>query len=219
MIDYKSGQINKDTFHERMRQREKYVLRPKEQPADPTAPVPMVCPAAGPSPTAICPLKESSLRHNGKTRIQSPPEHPPKICTNKQSVTFPMEVGLKHRQKLQEGTAAHYEIYTMLRNGVEGVNGFTKDPAYQDIGEAGRRRVRGLGAQSLLVAMMVMAANLRKIEGFLEKLASERPSARAKKAERRRPDISRSKWAKDRLRTSEAQEGRSQIRATVFALT
>ncbi len=88
----------------------------------------------------------------------------------------------------------------MLRNGVEGANAFTKDPAYQDIGEAGRRRIRGLGAQSLLVAMMVTAANLCKIEGFLEKLASKRPGARARKATRKRPDISNSKWAKDRVR-------------------
>jgi len=161
----------------------------------------MICPAAGPSPTAICPLKESSLRHYGKTRIHVTPKHPPKICTNKQSVSFPMEAGLKHRQKLQEGTGAHYEIFTMLRNGVEGANAYTKDPAYQDIGEAGRRRVRGLGAQSLLVAMMVMAANLRKIGGFLEELASKRPSVRARKATRKRPDISNSKWAKDRVRT------------------
>ncbi len=33
-----------------------------------------------------------------------------------------MEAGLKHRQKLQEGTKEHNEIFTMLRTGVEGAN-------------------------------------------------------------------------------------------------
>ncbi len=44
---------------------------------------------------------------------------------------------------------------------------------------------------------MVTAANLRKVGGFLEELASKRPSVRARKATRKRPDISNSEWAKE----------------------
>jgi hypothetical protein len=50
-------------------------------------------------------------------------------------------------------------------------NGFLKDPAHEALDDAGRRRVHGVAAQSLLVAFLILAANLRKIRSFLEKVA------------------------------------------------
>ena len=42
-----------------------------------------------------------------------------------------------------------------------------KDPAHEALDEPGRRRIHGVAAQSVLTAMLLMAANVRKIRTFL----------------------------------------------------
>jgi hypothetical protein len=59
-----------------------------------------------------------------------------------------------------------------MRNDVEGMNGFLKDSAYEGMADPQRRRVRGVAAQSVLVAFQIVAGNLRKIDGFLEKMVA-----------------------------------------------
>ena len=46
------------------------------------------------------------------------------------------------------------------------MNGFIKDGAREAIDDAERRRIRGVAAQSVLVAFQLLAANIRKIERF-----------------------------------------------------
>jgi hypothetical protein len=65
----------------------------------------------------------------------------------------------------------------MLRNTNEGMNGFLKDPAHEALDEPGRRRIHGVAAQSVLTALLVMAANVRKIRTFLATKAATRIGA------------------------------------------
>jgi len=47
------------------------------------------------------------------------------------------------------------------------MNGYIKDPAHEALDDPGRRRIHGVAAQSLSVALLVVAANVRKIRLFL----------------------------------------------------
>ena len=53
-----------------------------------------------------------------------------------------------------------------LRNTIEGLNGYAKDPAHQALAQPGRRRVRGIAAQSMFTALLLIAANIRKIRAW-----------------------------------------------------
>jgi hypothetical protein len=71
-----------------------------------------------------------------------------------------------------------------LRNTIEGLNGYAKDPARQALGQPGRRRVRGTAAQSVFTALLLTAANIRKIRAWRE-LTSDDKAATARRARRR----------------------------------
>ena len=43
--------------------------------------------------------------------------------------------------------------YNSLRNTNEGMNGYIKDPAHEALDDPGRRRIHGVAAQSLFVAL------------------------------------------------------------------
>ncbi|MDA8103062.1 MAG: hypothetical protein M0Z34_08875, partial [Nitrospiraceae bacterium] len=64
------------------------------------------------------------------------------------------------------------------RNAVEGMNGYLKDPSHQALAAPARRRVRGIATQSLFVALLLAAANLRKLASLAEKGESARRRAR-----------------------------------------
>ncbi len=49
------------------------------------------------------------------------------------------------------------------------MHGYMKDGAKEGVADAGRRRIRGVAAQSVLVAFQLLATNMRKIDGFLRK--------------------------------------------------
>ena len=65
-------------------------------------------------------------------------------------------------------------MYSTLRNTIEGTNGFIKDGAHEGLGDPSRRRVHGVAAQSLLVGLLAMAANVRKIRSMQAKAPPER---------------------------------------------
>jgi hypothetical protein len=122
--------IDKATWQKRIAQRRVYAIRPKERP-DADGHAPMVCPAAGPNPTVLCPLKTFAITRRSpasvpSTIVQNPPEHPGKICTNKTSVSFPPSAGAKYRQELQYGSDEWQAAYSTPRNTVEGFNGMIK---------------------------------------------------------------------------------------------
>jgi len=52
------------------------------------------------------------------------------------------------------------------------MNGFIKDGAREAVDDPERRRIRGVAAQSVLVAFQLCSANIRKINEFLTRKAS-----------------------------------------------
>jgi hypothetical protein len=98
--------------------------------------------------------------------------HTPKICAQ-QSITLPPEAGAKFSQTLFHESEEWHAVYATLRNSVEGMNGFIKDGAREAVDDPERRRIRGIAPQSVFVAFLLCAANLRKIETFLAEEEAE----------------------------------------------
>jgi hypothetical protein len=168
-IDFRvKKSIDKTTYAQRIEQRRRYLLRPKEK-ADQDGYTPMVCPAAGGSATVYCPLKTPVGNISGRTRISLAPSHPDKICVNKSSTSFPPTAGAKYGQSLHFGSPEWHAMYATTRNTIEGFNGYVKDANHEALDQPGRRRVRGYASQYLFTAMLVMSANLRKIYTFIRK--------------------------------------------------
>ncbi len=83
-----------------------------------------------------------------------------------------------HRRPLPPGPALRLTSlaqarYATLRNTIEGLNGYVKDPAHQALAQPARRRVRGIAARSLFTALLLMAANIRKIRAWRALTASD----------------------------------------------
>jgi len=170
------------------------LARPKAQP-DGEGHVRLQCPAAG-YPVARCELKPKSVRvgTSGQLRVIVRPDvaaSPPPSCTQ-ESVTVPPEAGAKFRQPLLYASAEWKVTYNLLRNANEGMNGYVKDPAHEALGDPGRRRIRGVAAQSVFAAFLLMAANVRKIRTYLEDRANFGESRSARP--RRRKTRSIEKW-------------------------
>ncbi len=177
--------IDKTTYAQRIEQRRRYLLRPKER-ADQDGYIPMVCPAAGGSATVYCPLKKPVGNVSGRSRITIAPSHPDKICFNKSSASFPPTAGAKYGQSLHFGSPEWHAMYATARNTIEGFNGYIKDANHEALDQPGRRRVRGYAAQYLFTAMLVASANLRKIDTFLRE-AGNSTDASTKLPRKRRP--------------------------------
>jgi len=75
-----------------------------------------------------------------------------------------------------------------LRNTIEGLNGYAKDPARQALAQPGRRRVRGIAAHSTFTALLLMAANIRKIRAWPALTASDKTRV-TRRARRRRTSL------------------------------
>ena len=71
---------------------------------------------------------------------------------------------------------------------IEGLNGYAKDTAHQALAQPGRRRVRGIAAQSLFTALLLTAANIRKIRAWRARTTSGTTTARRER--RRRASLS-----------------------------
>jgi hypothetical protein len=142
------------------------------------------CPALGHHPALMCPLRASSLSpRDGRPKVLQPPPEPPRLC-RQTAITIAPDIGARYRQDLPYGTPAWHAAYTTLRNTVEGLNGYLKDPAHQALAQPGRRRVRGIAAQSLFTALLLIAANIRKISAWRPMTA--RDNARTTPRPRRR---------------------------------
>lgn len=160
--DYRGEQIDEDTWRQRLAARRAFELRPKANP-DAEGHQRMQCPAAGDAPTVRCPLKKASMRFTAKPTVipQDSPVDPPQVCAQ-QSITIPPEAGAKHGQALPFESPEWSNAYHTLRNGVEGTNGYLKDPTNTNLESAGTRRVRGIAAVHFLVGFQLAASNLRK---------------------------------------------------------
>jgi hypothetical protein len=186
--DKRAGTIDEKTFSERISARVAWRLVRKSGP-DADGYERFACPAQGEHPHLACPLRpEAGPQALGKVPVLSPPEAPPRICTQS-AVTIAPDIGARHRQDLAFGSEDWARTYATYRNTIEGWNGYVKDPAHEALAEPGRRRVRGIAAQSIFVALLLMAANFRKIAAFRQLVADGTAEKVAERARRRRTSI------------------------------
>lgn len=186
--DRRAGLIDEATFAGRIAARRPYRLVRKQGP-DNDGFCRYGCPAQGLHPHLSCSLRpEATHLAVGKIPVLSPPSEPPRICTQS-AVTIAPDVGARFRQDLAWGTEEWAATYASFRNTIEGTNGYLKDPAHQALAAPGRRRVRGIAAQSVFVALLVMASNVRKIAAFRQLVADGAQQRVAQRARRRRTSL------------------------------
>jgi hypothetical protein len=185
--DRRSGAIDEATFIARIKARSSYRLVRKSGP-DKDGYERFSCPAVGGHPHVVCPLRPTSGTAVGKIPVLSAPLEPPKVCTQ-HAITIAPDVGARYRQELAFGTERWARVYATCRNTIEGWNGFVKDPAHEGLAAPSRRRVRGIAAQSVFCAFLLMAANIRKIRAHRELVADRRTGEIAERARRRRMSI------------------------------
>ena len=116
------------------------------------------------------------------------PSDPPKICTQS-AITIAPDVGARHRQDLAFGSSEWQQTYATYRNTIEGLNGYIKDPAHECLHAPGRRSVRGIAAQSLFTAFLVMAVNFRKISAHRQLMKDGSGHKVLERARRRRTSL------------------------------
>ena len=142
------------------------------------------CPATGKHPGLICPLRQASLTpRDGRAKVFQPPPEPARLCTQT-AITIAPGTGARYRQDLPYGSPAWHARYATLRNTIEGLNGLVKDPAHEALAQPARRRVRGIAAQSVFTALLLMAASIRKIRAW--RALTARDKARITQRARRR---------------------------------
>ena len=124
---------------------------------------------------------------DGRPKVLQPPQERPRLC-RQTAITIAPDVGARYRQDLPYGSPAWHQCYAALRNTIEGLNGYAKDPAHQALAQPGRRRVRGIAAQSIFTALLLMAANIRKIRAWRSLTASDQAGI-SRRARRRRTSL------------------------------
>ena len=186
-VSLRDHAIGQPAYDTQITARAPYQLKRKDGP-DTDGYQRLSCPAAGDRPRLICPLRETSLSpRDGRAKIFDPPADPPKVC-RQAAITIAPDAGARYRQDLPYGSTAWQARYATLRNTIEGLNGYVKDPAHQALAQPARRRVRGIAAQSLFCALLLIAANIRKIRAWRAQTAHDRAGI-ARRARRRRTSL------------------------------
>ncbi|MGH2748716.1 MAG: hypothetical protein ACRDKB_12465 [Actinomycetota bacterium] len=129
----------------------------------------VMCPAA--MAKLRCPLRPDSMTASyAKPEVLAPPQQPPACCTQR-TVTVPVEVNAKTRQKHDYPSKAHRISYAR-RTGSERTFSTVKDPATNDIAR-GWCRLMGVAAITLFLACLFVARNQRILDAFEERRADE----------------------------------------------
>jgi len=179
--------IDRDPYDQQITARRPYQLKHKDGP-DTDGYQRLTCPALGHHPALMCPLRAGSLSpRDGRPKVLQPPPEPPRLC-RQTAITIPPDVGARYRQDLPYGSPAWHTRYATLRNTIEGLNGYAKDPAHQALAQPARRRVRGIAAQSIFTALLLIAANIRKIRAW-RALTADDQAAITRRARRRRTSM------------------------------
>jgi hypothetical protein len=179
--------IDRELYDQQITARAPYQLNRKDSP-DTGGYQRLSCPALGHHPGLMCPLRQASLSpRDGRPKVLQPPDEPPKLC-RQTAITIAPDAGARYRQDLPYGTPAWHNRYATLRNTIEGLNGYAKDPAHQALGQPGRRRVRGIAAQSIFTALLLIAANIRKIRAW-RALTADDTATTTQRARRRRTSL------------------------------
>ncbi|MHB8440395.1 MAG: hypothetical protein ACYDD4_14740 [Acidimicrobiales bacterium] len=185
-IDLRAGAIDANTYRARIDARRAYQLRRKSGP-DADGYERFMCPAEGTRPKVRCALRPSSLGLLG-ARTVAPPSAPPLLCSQ-HAITIAPDVAARHAQTFAYGSEEWARHYATLRNTIEGWNGFVKDPAHEALAQPARRRVRGIAAQGIFVTLLIVAANLRKIDTYRHQMVHRDEIEARKRARRRRVSL------------------------------
>ena len=179
--------ISRDLYDQQITARAPWQLKRKDGP-DADGYQRLSCPATGHHPGLMCPLRQASLSpRDGRPKVLQPPPEPPRICTQT-AITIAPDIGARYRQDLPYATPAWHRRYATLRNTIEGLNGYAKDPAHQALAQPARRRVRGIAAQSIFTALLLIAANIRKIRAWRAMTAADKARL-TQRARRRRTSL------------------------------
>ena len=179
--------ITRELYDQQIAARAPYQLKRKTGP-DTGGYERLSCPALGGHPRLMCPLRKASLSpRDGRPKVLQPPEEPPPIC-RQTAITIAPDTGARYRQDLPYGSPAWHARYATLRNTIEGLNGYAKDPAHQALAQPGRRRIRGITACSIFTALLLTAANIRKIRTW-RTLTADGKTATTRRARRRRTSL------------------------------
>ncbi|EHN72304.1 hypothetical protein SMCF_8244 [Streptomyces coelicoflavus ZG0656] len=186
--DLIAEKIDKQTWIDRIRARTAYLFMPKQRP-DAEGHRRVMCPAE--AKRTQCPLKKHTLGRGIHLPLIDPAPSPagsPPCCSQK-TVTVPPESGANLWQPLQYGSEAWQRVYFRLRNSVEGINGYAKDRLYERLEDAGTRRIRGIAAQTLLLAFQLAHANRRKLRAWADSIAlhDDRPHRRPTRRRQTKP--------------------------------
>lgn len=186
-IELRNGKIDRDGYQQHIAARQRYGLRRKQGP-DQDGYERWSCPAVGKYPKLACACRPGRPSHRELgIKVIGPEEGlRPAIC-RQGAITIATDVGVRYRQELRFASEEWHQRYATLRNSIEGLNGYVKDPCHEALSQPGRRRVRGIAAQSIFVAVLLMAANVRKIESFRNSQARMQKPQRPK---RRRTTLS-----------------------------
>jgi hypothetical protein len=181
--EHRAGMTDDATYKARLAARSAWRLVRKQGP-DGDGNERLACPARASQPHLSCPLRPSAIAL-GQVPVLCPPSPPPKLCTQS-AITLAPDVGARERQDLAFGSEAWVRTYATYRNTIEGANGYLKDTAHEALACPGRRRVRGIAAQSMFVALLLMAGNFRKIASYRAMTADASAAKVAQRARRRR---------------------------------
>jgi hypothetical protein len=196
-IDERAGRITKPTRQKRIEARRDYRLRLKERP-DADGHMRLMSPAAGTAPIVGCPLKPLSIERTTSARPRISPtsevvDNAALIC-QQDSVTFPPEAGAKFLQLLRYGSREWAATYHTLRNTIEGFNGIAKNGARAALGDADRRRIRGVAAQTLFVVLIVFGTNVNTINSFRRHAEADTDGVLRRRRKRRPTSRSLGDW-------------------------
>lgn len=109
-------------------------------------------------------------------------------------MTFPPTAGGKLEQDMHYGSPEWAIRYNTLRNTIEGMNGIAKDGAYAALGDPSPRRIRGVAAQSLFAALLLMATNIAAIASFLRQARPDGRGTLRRPRRRRRTTAPLGSW-------------------------
>ena len=180
--------ITRDLYDQQITARRPYQLKRKDGP-DADGYQRLSCPATGKHPGLICPLRQASLITTRRAAPRSSSHRPnhPGSAPRPRSPSPPTSAPATARTCPTAAPAWHAR-YATLRNTIEGLNGYVKDPAHQALAQPARRRVRGIAAQSVFTALLLMAANIRKIRAWRALTARDKTRI-TRRARRRRTSL------------------------------
>ena len=170
--------ITRDLYDQQITARCPYQLKHKDGPGT-DGYQRLTCPALSRHPALMCPLRAGPASpRDGRAKALQPPAEPPRdLPPDRDHHRRPASVPATARTcptPAPPGTPGT----PRSRNTIEGLNGYVKDPAHQALAQPGRRRVRGIAAQSLFTALLLVAANIRKIRAWRALTADDKTAHR-----------------------------------------